>query len=48
MPDIAKCKGTDCSLKEKCYRFTSKPSYRQSYFYDAPIKNGECDYFYKK
>lgn len=32
MPDISKCRNSQCPLKEKCYRWTSPPSeYRQSY-----------------
>jgi hypothetical protein len=32
MPDIAKCINEKCTLKEKCYRWTSKPSeYQQAY-----------------
>ena len=39
MPDIAKCEGTGCSLKETCYRFTATPSeFRQSYFLNIPYK----------
>jgi hypothetical protein len=26
MPDISKCSGADCPLKECCYRYTSKSS----------------------
>lgn len=25
MPDISKCYGKDCPLKEKCYRYTCEP-----------------------
>ena len=25
MPDISKCFGNDCPLKEKCFRYTCKP-----------------------
>ena len=31
MPDITMCINGDCPLKEKCYRFRAKPSFRQSY-----------------
>lgn len=54
MPDIAKCSGEGCTLKESCYRFTSKPSeYMQCYFARPPTKgddvNGEtkCDMYMK-
>ena len=47
MPDIAMCKGTDCPLKNECYRFLATPSeYRQSYFVPPPIKDGVCDEFW--
>jgi hypothetical protein len=47
MPDIAMCKGTDCPLKNECYRFLATPSeYRQSYFVIPPIENGECQEFW--
>jgi len=39
MPDIAKCTGGDCPIKNKCYRFTLKPNeFRQSYFVSLPFK----------
>ena len=38
MPDITKCKGTDCPVKEKCFRFTSEPDKYQAYFLDVPGK----------
>jgi hypothetical protein len=52
MPDITKCEGINCPIKEKCYRFTSKASeFRQSYFSDhnvGKIKDNVfiCDYFW--
>lgn len=47
MPDIAKCTGEGCPKKESCYRFTSKPSMRQSYFVTPPIKDGECNSYWE-
>lgn len=49
MPDISMCKGTDCPLKETCYRYTAEPSeFMQSYFTISPIKNDRtCDYYWK-
>jgi hypothetical protein len=45
--DITMCKGTDCPLKENCYRFTAKSDdVYQSYFVDPPIKDGKCDMFW--
>lgn len=47
MPDITMCEGTDCPHKEKCYRYTAKPSeFRQSYFAEPPIKDGKCDHYW--
>lgn len=46
MPDITKCVGTDCPLKKKCYRYTSKPDEYQAYFVYPPIKDGKCEYFW--
>ena len=31
MPDISKCEGIDCPIKENCYRFTSEPCEYQAY-----------------
>ena len=46
-PDITLCPGTDCPHKEKCYRYTAKPSeYRQAYFMEAPIKDGKCEMYW--
>jgi hypothetical protein len=48
MPDITKCEGTDCPLKENCYRFTATDSgLNQSYFEPPPIKDGKCDEFWE-
>ena len=51
MPDIAKCEGTGCSLRETCYRFTATPSeFRQSYFLNVPYneETNSCEYEWKK
>lgn len=45
-PDISMCTGDKCPTRETCYRYTAKPSPRQSYFVDPPIgADGECEYF---
>lgn len=44
--DITMCKGTNCHLKEQCYRFTANRSMLQSYFATPPIKNGKCSHFW--
>ena len=48
MPDITMCKGTNCPLKEKCYRFTAKADEYQSYFNEIPLKDGKCDMYWEK
>lgn len=45
MPDMEMCHGTDCPLRDRCYRYTAEPSFRQSYFSTPPIKDGECEWF---
>ena len=46
MADITKCKGTDCPLKESCYRFLAMEGLRQSFFTDVPFKDGKCEYYW--
>ena len=55
MPDISLCIGNQCSIKEKCYRYTAKPDeYGQAYFSVPPYKDKEenkhkdvyCEYFW--
>lgn len=47
MSDITKCKGTDCPVKENCYRYTAKANELwQSYFVEPPIKDGKCEMFW--
>jgi hypothetical protein len=46
--DITLCKGGDCPLKEKCFRYTAKSnSEYQSYFVEPPYDKGnkKCDYY---
>ena len=52
MPDIAMCKGGECTMKETCYRFKAAPNeYRQSYFNNPPLDgvdidgNSNCEYY---
>jgi hypothetical protein len=64
MSDITKCSGVlwgdgavenvvYCPMKDQCYRYTvPENSYRQSYFCEPPIKQGEdgvvsCRHFWK-
>lgn len=47
MADITMCLGTNCPYKETCYRFTATPNeYRQAYFMEPPIKDGECEHYW--
>ena len=47
MADITKCTGTDCKIKESCYRYTAKSSpYSQSWFMGGIIiieSKHDCD-----
>ena len=45
MADITMCSGERCPLKQICYRHTAKPSEQQSYFAQAPVLGGTCEYF---
>lgn len=59
MPDITKCSDSECSVRETCYRFMTKPSeFRQSYFASSPRLDereseskgpieGSCSYYWK-
>lgn len=48
MPNIWKCNGEGCPLKQTCWRFLAVDSeFRQSYFVTQPIKNGKCDQYWK-
>jgi hypothetical protein len=48
MPDISKCSGEGCPMKETCYRFTAiADKLWQSYFMNAPIKeDNTCEYYW--
>ena len=45
MPDYAMCSGEGCPMKEKCKRYRSFPSDRQSYFMKPPFKQENCELF---
>ena len=45
-PDITMCQGTNCPHKETCHRYTAKPSDYQSYFMEAPVKDGKCEMYW--
>ena len=46
--DITKCKGTDCPLKENCYRYNCEPNDFQSWFITPPFKDNKCELFCEK
>ena len=51
MPDISKCGGYECPIKESCYRFNSPSSDRQAYFSVRPGNWAEpigwvCEYYW--
>jgi hypothetical protein len=48
MPDISMCTGKGCPMKDSCYRFTAKPSYRQAYLSVPPFQDGGCRYWWPK
>lgn len=42
----SKCYGENCTLKDKCLRYTSKPkAFCQSYTDFAQDEVGKCEYF---
>lgn len=46
MPDISMCCNTDCSKRNKCYRYRAKPApYRQAYANFKPTDPEECYHF---
>jgi hypothetical protein len=49
MADITKCKGTNCPIKQNCYRYTAKEDeFYQAYFTVVPLKNDECDMYWER
>ena len=50
MADITKCEGTDCPLKESCFRFKSKANeYWQAYFTKVPFneESDSCEHYWE-
>lgn len=49
MPDITKCEGGECPIKNKCYRYTSPSSMYQS-FMGTPynFEKKECEFLLKR
>jgi len=47
MADITMCSGEGCPVKQKCKRFTAKPSELwQSWFAAPPIEDGKCEMYW--
>ena len=46
MPEISKCPGNQCPVKNTCWRYTSLPSEMQCYFIGNPDFNNQCDFYY--
>ena len=46
MADISKCVGSNCPVRNNCYRYTAPASSYQSYV-DFQYVDGNCDYFWK-
>lgn len=47
MPDISKCTGNNCPIRENCYRYTSTPHpFRQSWMMEVPYneKENNCEF----
>lgn len=51
MPEITKCSGVFCQVRESCYRYTAPPSARQMWcaFYAADSFKREtgCDHMWR-
>ncbi len=51
MADISMCEGTDCPLKENCYRYKATPCpIYQTYFVEVPYdhETNDCQYFWDR
>lgn len=49
MADISMCEGTDCPMKDNCYRHTAPANeYRQSWFAEKVINEDRtCDHYWE-
>ena len=50
MADISKCKGTDCPIRDSCYRYKAESNpFRQSYIAITPydFKLESCEYYWE-
>ena len=41
------CVGTNCPLKETCYRYKATPSEYQSYWLEPPYYAGICEHYWE-
>ena len=46
MPDIAMCEGSECPIKENCWRYMAPADRWQSYFGTPPFNEDGCEYFW--
>ena len=50
MSDITKCPGTNCPVKDDCYRFNAESGFHQSWFTKSPGELNEgkfsCDMYW--
>lgn len=47
MPDITKCPGDGCAIKNSCYRYVSESDDYQTWFDPTPAEEeNNCEYFY--
>ena len=48
MPNMSMCSGTNCPLKETCYRYKAVPGFMQSHFAETPYdsEREECDFYW--
>lgn len=48
MPDISMCNGTDCPIKETCYRYTATPTPHWQAYSDFKFSEqlNVCEFFF--
>jgi len=46
MPDITKCPGDGCPLRDSCYRYTATPSPKHQSYFSPPYADGTCHHYW--
>ena len=46
MADITMCEGEGCEIKDTCYRHKAKPSIFLQAYFEPPIKDSVCEYYW--